>query len=305
MYHAVQPSTLPLPNWCFVTESAFREQMHYLKEHFLVVPLASLAEHLAEAESDRPLAAITFDDGYRNNYTCAYPILREFNLPATIFLATDFIDSDRAMWDASLFLALVETTAQELVFRGTRLNLSSIPHKAHAFSHIRTRLKERPLAELSAELHKMRKDLGFSAEGSLALDNAFRMLQTSDVREMAESELISFGGHTAGHCILRRESPEEQTRQILASLEATERMTGTPCTLFAYPNGSLNDYDAVAMNVLRDAGVTVAVNTEEGPCTEQTPLLELQRYGIGQGLDQAGFSLKVHHVMHRLRRGAR
>ena len=80
-----------------VTVPTFERQLSFLREHFDIVPFSSL---LAVGNEDRPAArprcVITFDDGWRDNYDLAFPILRQHDLPATIFLTTDFVGTDRA-----------------------------------------------------------------------------------------------------------------------------------------------------------------------------------------------------------------
>ena len=90
-----------------VTVPTFERQLSFLREHFDIVPFSSL---LAVGNEDRPAArprcVITFDDGWRDNYDLAFPILRQHDLPATIFLTTDFVGTDRAFWHTELIYLL-------------------------------------------------------------------------------------------------------------------------------------------------------------------------------------------------------
>src|SRR5690606_11379545 len=79
--------------------AVFETQMRYLNRHYRVMPLADLAGLLGTGRPLRePVAAVTFDDGYRDNYTSAFPVLRRLGVPATIFLATGYIGGDRVFW---------------------------------------------------------------------------------------------------------------------------------------------------------------------------------------------------------------
>ena len=297
MYHAVVREALPLYNWCFVTEALFRRQMAYLKRHFEVVPLAEISERLNGGDLAGPLAAVTFDDGYRNNFTCAFPVLRAQQVPATVYLATDFIDSDRTTWDAELYLAFVETEAAALQWDHTTYPLRTARLRARSFAGLRNKIKEQPHAKLLGDVCAIRERLGCRPRPTVPLDSPFRMLQSREIREMADSGLVSFGGHTCGHCILRPLSPEDQRREIEQSLAEVRRVTGRACRDFAYPNGRRQDFDGVAMEILKEAGVERAVTTVEGPNAAGTPVHAFNRYRIGGAMNLAGFQLKVHHAL--------
>src|ERR1700680_3487057 len=97
MYHAVTSTPLSVSDWSFVDERQFRKQMLYLQKHCHVIPLREVPSAI-RSRTYRPLVALTFDDGFQNNYGVAFPVLRELGLPATVFLVTDLIDSEDTLW---------------------------------------------------------------------------------------------------------------------------------------------------------------------------------------------------------------
>jgi peptidoglycan/xylan/chitin deacetylase (PgdA/CDA1 family) len=110
---------------------------------------------------------------------------------------------------------------------------------------------------------------------------------------MHASGLIAFGAHTVDHVVLTQVDEARQRREIRQSLTDVADLTGAPCRLFAYPNGSAYDYDETAMAELREAGVTCAVTTRDGANTPDTPPLELRRIGIGNRIGPISFPLKL------------
>src|SRR5215510_12205168 len=105
-----------------VTVSTFERQLAILRQHFEVVTLdAVLANGHPSPGASRPRCVVTFDDGWRDNYDLAFPILRRHDIPATIFLTTDFIGTDRAFWHT------------ELTYLLTRAKLSSLLSDDRAF----------------------------------------------------------------------------------------------------------------------------------------------------------------------------
>jgi peptidoglycan/xylan/chitin deacetylase (PgdA/CDA1 family) len=100
MYHQVTHTEKPQPNW--VSPEHFEWQMAYLKDHgFQVIPLRELVDAITAGKSlPRKTAVITFDDGYANNYTNAFPILKKYGFPAIIFAAADKMNTEGYLsWD--------------------------------------------------------------------------------------------------------------------------------------------------------------------------------------------------------------
>src|SRR5215212_9221159 len=91
---------------------AFRQQLDYLTSHYRVAPLAQIVERL-RSDDDLPqgLAAITIDDGYRDAREIAFPILRQYRAPATLFVVTDFLDRKTWLWTDKLRYLMAETRA--------------------------------------------------------------------------------------------------------------------------------------------------------------------------------------------------
>jgi hypothetical protein len=91
----------------------FRRQMELLRHYFTVLPLEDLAERARRRELPDNGVAITFDDGYRDNYTHAFSVLRELGLPATIFLTTEALDANALLWHDRVFDAFHRTRKTE------------------------------------------------------------------------------------------------------------------------------------------------------------------------------------------------
>lgn len=127
------------------------------------------------------------------------------------------------------------------------------------------------------------------------------MLWSHEIREMLATGLIDFGAHSCSHAILSGLPEPERRREIVASLAAVEHLTGSPCTLFAFPNGRFGDYSRSDVSVLEEHGVKVGVTTIAGPNDKETPPLEMRRYGIGAETSLSLFKLSAHHVLWKTR----
>jgi peptidoglycan/xylan/chitin deacetylase (PgdA/CDA1 family) len=243
---------------------------------------------------------ITLDDGYQNNYSVAFPILREFALPATVFITTGFINTADTFWNLRLNLSLANTKRTSLSWNGKVLDLRDIASRAKANVMIRKSLRDLPRPELMSRLSQIIKSLGEDPERPIELNCPFRMLTTQAVKEMSQSSLVEFGAHSHTHPILARLSFEECKNEIELSVRRVEELSGRACRFFAYPLGGRHDYNRQSIDILRSLGICAAVTTRAGANDDKTPLLELRRYGAGPNDDMAVFQLKVHHLRHYL-----
>lgn len=305
MYHGVTLEPLPFFNWCFLLQDEFRRQMAYLKEHVDVVPLEQALEFCRSAEQPkRPMACITFDDGYRNNFDVAFPVLREFGFPATVFLATSFVDTQEVMWDSRLFLALARTDVSELVWGGATYRVQRPDEKAGSYHQLCQALKQLPQDQLLEAIDGLVHQLvpGGGADESrrgVFEDARFQMLTRGMIHEMRDSGLIEFGAHTHRHAILAQLDEAAQRREVETSMAMIAELTGKPCSSFAYPNGQPSDYTETSKRILEEHGIDLAVTTVPGRLDPDSPPLELPRYGVGGDLSYATFQCMMHHMLLR------
>jgi peptidoglycan/xylan/chitin deacetylase (PgdA/CDA1 family) len=300
MYHGVLRSPLKIYNGCFLDESFFLYQMKYLKRHFEVISLLDAVERIQSGRIDQPTAVITFDDGFQNNYDICFPILHELRLPATIFLATGYINTSDTVWFCKLNRAMAETTRLSLDWQGARFNLSAPKAKAAASSLIQERLKQLVHPQLLTELNRIVTTLGCDPKCAIEIGSPYRMLSHTAIKEMSASGLIDFGAHTHTHAILSHLSATQRLAEIERSTMVVRELTGRPCELFSYPNGRAQDYDANVVQMLQSCGVSTSVTTSEGPNDCATSVMELKRYAIDPDVTSARFQMKVHHVLTRL-----
>jgi len=97
IYHAITRKPLIVSDWCFLDVEIFRRQMSYLKQAFKIVPLSVAIEMIRNKNINTRVVVVSFDDGFMNNYEVAYPILRKLRIPFTIFLNTQYINTDQTV----------------------------------------------------------------------------------------------------------------------------------------------------------------------------------------------------------------
>jgi peptidoglycan/xylan/chitin deacetylase (PgdA/CDA1 family) len=299
MYHGLIDAPLPVRDWCFLEVERFQRQMEYLAQHFEIV-------HLEDAfaadvrGSERPLACVTFDDGFASVYELAFPILERLHIPATVYLVTDLIDSNQTVWFARLHQAICETQIPEVRLGRRRFRLTTPSARGRASAELQHALKPLGRIDLAAALQDLFAQLSFDSAQTEAWD-AFKILTTQQIQRMSRDDLVRFGGHTASHQILTRTTPADARHEIERSVAAVAGLVKHASRSFAYPNGGSNDFDASVIEEVQRAGLQYAVSTIEGPNGPQSDPYAIRRYGIGSGEPMARFGGLIHHARHTVR----
>ncbi len=273
MYHRVLPQAEP-----FSIDPAlspdFRRHMRLLKRQFRVVPLAEMITAW-EAGRDLPGAvAVTFDDGYRDNYLHAFPILKEEGVPATIFLATDFIGTGGMPWHDRVLAGFRDARAQNFAYPEAGIAegpMGEAPHRRGLAFRILGWLKR--FTPEDREKHIAAMLMQCNPENR---EREPLMLDWREVRAMLPHG-ITFGAHTLSHPILSRLTPQAIEAEVIGSKLAIEKETGVPVTLFAYPNGQPGDYNEDCKAILKKSGFSCAVSTSAGVNTPDTDRFALRR----------------------------
>ena len=254
----------------------FEREMRYVAQHYKVVSLKALLEHL-DSNSTETLFAITFDDGYRDNYTNALPILSRYGLPATIFLTTGCMDFEEPMWFEQLANA-VKNTDRKFVDLETdvprRLGLGTQAERLEAGGQIFGALRTLDDSSRRWWLAKILDQLAVPAGKS----RLGRMLTWDQVRQMTRHQ-IDFGGHTVSHPFLSKLAGEQAEWEVSECKRRIEQELQRPVAHFAYPNGREEDFTAGNKHVIRNAGYSAAVSTIWGMNHPSTDRLELRRGG--------------------------
>jgi len=307
MYHGLVRDPLPVRDWCFLPVAAFDEQMRYLTTHFDVLHIEEAFQR-GRVTSGRPVACVTFDDGFASLRDLALPVLERYRVPATVYLVTDLLDSPDTVWFARLHQAICETSAREVRLGSSVHGLDGAAARTRASASLQVGLKKIDRAAFDAAFEDVLTQLGFGGERRATPWDAFRVLTSDEVRRMSRSPFVRFGGHTASHQILTRTTREDARREIESSVRAVAALVERPSRTFAYPNGGRDDFDDEVAAMVRAAGIDYAVTTLEGPNDPDQDPYRLLRYGIGSADPLPRFAGLVHHVRDSLavvRRGLR
>ena len=258
----------------------FRAQMEYVSRHCHPVALADLAA-ASRARSIEPRSvAVTFDDGYLDNYTEASNILTAAGVPATFFVTTERLGEPFEFWWDVLEGVLLSTDAH----RPPRLDIV-LPEGRRSFA---TQTMDQRMAAHTAIYHAIvaapvdvrdevvRDLIRWSGRRSPErLTN--RRMTPDEIRTLASRKGHAIGAHTASHLLLPRQRAEVQRREIDGSQRALETLLDRPVRSFAYPFGAFSDE---TVRIVRDSGFELAVTCEDALVCGGGDVLTLPRLDV-------------------------
>jgi peptidoglycan/xylan/chitin deacetylase (PgdA/CDA1 family) len=272
IFHRVLVEADPLlPNE--MTALEFECKIRALARQFNVLSLSNALARLREGTLPPLAVCLTFDDGYRDNYTTALPILKSLGLQATFFVASGFLDSGR-MWNDQLLEIVRRWPRDELNLADwgvQRLPMRSLDDRRKSwrflFSWLR-RIGTRGRTELLNHLLRM--------VPSVSGDDL--MLSREQVREIHASGM-EIGCHTRMHPILKRISEDEARGEINDGRSDLEALIQAPIRYFAYPNGVPgDDFDARDVEIVASCGFEAAFSTAWGAATRESDCFQLPRF---------------------------
>jgi peptidoglycan/xylan/chitin deacetylase (PgdA/CDA1 family) len=287
-YHRVNDERDPF--FPAMATKVFEGQMGYLSTACNVFALDRGVEMLKAGTLPDNAVAVTFDDGYKDNFLNAYPILKHYDIPATIFLSTDSVNGGADLWHDRVFKAFRETQRTALVKFGKcaeRLDLKSLAGKLDTMNEVLKFLRSLDVQSRWQWVKRLCESLGVE-DGETSKET---MLDWEEIR-MMHANGIRLGSHTCSHAILSRLEPEELWKEVCFSKGAIENAVRCKVSMFAYPNGTQDDFDERTKRALRDAGYELAVSTIFGNNEVGQDVFELRRVSqMGEELDE--FAMKL------------
>jgi peptidoglycan/xylan/chitin deacetylase (PgdA/CDA1 family) len=266
-----------------VTPNNFRQQMEVLWKAFQPIRLDELAEMTLSGAISRRAVAVTFDDGYADNYLQALPILEEFQIPATIFVSSGYINGCQEYWWDDLERILLSTEMLpeqlEISVEGLIYSWSMKNMEQRRSTHKQVHLLLKPLHPEQREclLDAMVQWAGLGRQGRVE----HRSMTGDELRHLANSPLIQIGGHSINHTQLAALPLELQYQEIVQDRQALETTTGKPLKTFSYPFGGPDDFSQDTVRIVQEAGYQAACSTQHSRVIRGANIYRLPRYWVG------------------------
>ena len=290
----------------YVDPETFKLHVKYINDKFTVINLENIT-HWKDGKDDpsneKPFCVLTFDDGWKDFYDNAYPILKSFHVPATVFLPTGFIGTNKCFWTDNLskIIANIEYKNKKRIkindSKNKYLNIignmeGDIYSKIDKAENI---FKLLPNEEIDRILNAMAEELGFAYEYE---ERSF--LSWDEAIEMHQSGFVKYGSHTKNHRILTTISEDVMREELIQSKDMLidKGLVSSSFVPFAYPNGNYTDRIA---EIVEETGYSLAVTTKSGwnhLADEGNSLFRLKRVGIHQDMTSTNAMLacRIHGI---------
>ena len=307
LYHRIASDEIDPYRLC-VSPHRFEAHLQMLQDIGRVVRLSEMAESVREGRITDRSIAVTFDDGYQDNYYTAKPLLEKYGVPATVFMTTGSIGRDREFWWDELeriFLRPGQVPPQlELELDGARHSWTF--ETTSVFSREESRRyrqwtflddetpteRHAALRDLHALLQGLPSDRRMHmvdtlldwAQAGRYVRSTHRALDAEEVREMAKDGLIEIGGHTVSHPALPAQEIGVQREEIARSKATLEEWLGRPIIGFAYPYGY---HAAETVAEVKAAGFEYACACGSLAVVARSDMHRLPRVDVGDWSDDA------------------
>jgi len=242
MYHGVVRKTDFNLSVNHLSVYDFEKQIKYLATHFEIISLSEMFKSYREGVANKKQIAITFDDGYENNYTNAFPVLKKYNAPATIFVVTKMLEQP----DYLLWYDLIDLVKQKLDISFFKNNAQLLDEKkrymimqAEGWSDFKSKMKLLDIQEKELVIQRDSNEVKHALDG---VDKEYRkLLTTEQMSEMISSGLIEIGSHTHHHPNLDEISSEAAKNEIEQSKKILEQKLKVEIKSIAFPDGAYNE----------------------------------------------------------------
>jgi peptidoglycan/xylan/chitin deacetylase (PgdA/CDA1 family) len=254
------------------TIDAFEQQIAYLSRHFNILTMDDAIARLKSRTLPARSLVLTFDDGYRDNLTQAAPILAKYKAPATVFVATNGLETG-ILWNDKLTHAIEHSSAAEISLPeiSVQLSLADQENRQLANSQLINQLKFLPQSERDRWVSEVLEQLAVE-------DYPRLMLNPSELVDL-RNHGWQIGAHTHDHSILSCESDEDSAFQIRHSCQRLAEVLDEPVRYFAYPNGLFGrDFGQRECNVVKNLSLEAAFSTNDGGATSRTSSWAIPRF---------------------------
>lgn len=299
MYHRVAEKDIDPWSLC-VTSQHFSEHLEVLQKHARPISLRQLAEAYQEGNIPNRTVVVTFDDGYANNLHNAKPLLERFNIPATVFVTTAYIDKNREFWwDELDYVMLQPGRLPEklcLTINGSLRQWdlgAAVNYREEDYRHDRNRQdgKGQPgsrlslyysiyqqLQRLSEERQQKAMDeILIWADAEPVARSTHRSLVPEEICILGQRGLVEIGAHTANHPLLCTQSIALQRNEIQKSRADLEEIMGHRVTSFSYPFGN---YTEETIHLVQEAEFTCACSAVEETVWRHSDCFQLPRFEV-------------------------
>jgi peptidoglycan/xylan/chitin deacetylase (PgdA/CDA1 family) len=247
-----------------VTPEFLRTTLDHLRAHEIdIVTLDEMHQRLIEQNFTRRFACFTLDDGYRDNRDFALPVMREFDAPFTVFVASAFAEGSGRLWWIALEQVIARASLIEVTIGGVacRLDAATPAAKQATYDRLHAWLRSLPGGhDLRREITALCARHGVD-EAAICPDLC---MTWDELKAFADDPLVTIGAHTISHCNLAQQPEETASHEITESRRQIETVLQRRVLHLAYPYGDRYAAGTREFALAKLAGFKTAVTTRPG-----------------------------------------
>lgn len=248
------------------SQEEFERTLLWFKSRYNLVSINELREHIYDGKPLKNACMLSVDDGWRSTYDIIYPVMKKHNVPFTIFVSPEVMETGMNFWYYTLRFCNEDEVKDIMVKRG----YFSEEVKKYPAELILKEILIDEVYDVFAEYLEKHPEV--------QIPRGF--MNTEEVLELHKSGLVEIGAHTMIHPILKAEDSRRSLQEITRSTDKLSSILNKQVKSFAYPNGLENvDFCDRDANHAKAAGIDMAFSVDPGVITPDTNPLSIPRWG--------------------------
>lgn len=266
MFHMVCPKAdlLTPIDELRVSPEFFEAFLKEQKKNLEFISIGDVPSRMASyKKGDKPFGVVTFDDGYEDNFTYAYPILKKLGIPFVIYVSAGLVNDNTPIWNYPLIIERIIKRNDELIIGGQKYVCQTQEQKNQTFLKLKGLLFSLPYAHLQEDFKRL--------FAKYLMDDVLpaNTLTWKQIEEIAKDPLCTIGSHTMTHCRLTITDIAFLHYELGESKNLLEQHIGKPVTHLSYPYGWKTDVSAEAIAFAQQIGYKTALRSFGGPMREK------------------------------------
>ena len=265
-----------------IFSSDFEKQMIYLKKNYKVISMDELVYLYKNSnliDKNINYAVVTFDDGFKNNFSTAAPILTKHEIPTMFYITSGLIGTRKLFWvdkiENYVNKANVNSFKLRLNINYINFNIGSFKQKIEAIKKIKSYCKLVSRNDKDRIINELK--IVTKYKHSKKIIKNYEILNWNEIRLMSKNKLFSFGAHTVDHEILSYLSKSDMMNQIKKSVSTLGSKLNFKVKHFSYPEGQKNHYNQSVINFLKKIGIICSPSAVKGLNSQYDDLYHLKR----------------------------
>jgi peptidoglycan/xylan/chitin deacetylase (PgdA/CDA1 family) len=261
----------------------FIKQMKFIKKNLNIISMDQV-EYLIKNKIDKPYVAVTFDDGFKNNYDLAADVLDFYNIPATFYVSTAYIGKKKMFWVdilEDIFNNKIKDKLEIKLSKNYIFDTSTKYKRINTLNYVKNYCKNAIFYEKERVLNFLIKKFNFKNKISINNSYNYKSMNWKDVLDIGNNKNFIIGGHSHNHEILSKLPKDLMKKEIKTCIDLLSKKLKKKINHFSYPEGLGNHFNENIINFLKKSGITTCPTAINGVNFSNQDLFRLKRIMVG------------------------